>query len=90
MTADDGNSFACPRCGSVARQPMDLEEGYCGACHDWVVVPVKIVIGRQGFTVGWLDKSADATGAHRLAALLRDVAEMIDMDETFRDIVSTL
>lgn len=28
-------SFTCPRCGRTSHHPMDVTEGYCGACHDW-------------------------------------------------------
>jgi hypothetical protein len=28
-------SFKCPDCGLVSFNPIDVEEGYCGACHDW-------------------------------------------------------
>lgn len=30
-------SFTCPRCGAVTHHPMDVHEGYCGACHDWTL-----------------------------------------------------
>lgn len=30
-----GQSFTCPRCGRTSRHPVDVAEGYCGACHDW-------------------------------------------------------
>lgn len=32
---DSPPRFTCPRCGKVSAHPKDLEEGYCGACHDW-------------------------------------------------------
>lgn len=28
-------SFTCPRCGATSHNPTDVEEGYCGACHDF-------------------------------------------------------
>ncbi|MFG2056664.1 hypothetical protein ACGFI9_21840 [Micromonospora sp. NPDC048930] len=28
-------SFTCPVCGRVSHHPRDVDEGYCGACHDW-------------------------------------------------------
>lgn len=28
-------SFTCPACGRTSRNPKDVEEGYCGHCHDW-------------------------------------------------------
>lgn len=31
--------FICPRCGLVSWHPKDLEEGYCGRCHDWTAPP---------------------------------------------------
>jgi hypothetical protein len=37
------NSFKCPRCGTVSYLPHDLEEGYCGHCHDWTASPHGIV-----------------------------------------------
>ena len=27
--------FQCPRCGMVSHHPKDIEQGYCGQCHDW-------------------------------------------------------
>lgn len=31
--------FTCPRCARTSYHPQDLEEGYCGACHDWTGRP---------------------------------------------------
>lgn len=28
-------AFTCPRCQRSSYSPIDLVEGYCGACHDW-------------------------------------------------------
>ena len=28
-------TFTCPRCGMTSGHPMDVQEGYCGNCHDW-------------------------------------------------------
>lgn len=28
-------TFTCPRCGMTSAHPKDVEEGYCGNCHDW-------------------------------------------------------
>lgn len=28
-------SFTCPRCGRTSYNRTDIDEGYCGACHDW-------------------------------------------------------
>lgn len=28
-------SITCPRCGITSRHPKDVEEGYCGNCHDF-------------------------------------------------------
>jgi hypothetical protein len=27
--------FTCPRCGMTSYHPRDLQEGYCGNCHDF-------------------------------------------------------
>ena len=27
--------FTCPRCGMTSHNPKDVEQGYCGNCHDW-------------------------------------------------------
>lgn len=35
--------FKCPKCGAVSYNKHDLEEGYCGACHDWTAPPYGIV-----------------------------------------------
>jgi hypothetical protein len=37
--AAPGQRFTCPRCGRSSSHPMDLVEGYCGACHDWTGTP---------------------------------------------------
>lgn len=34
-----GERFVCPRCGRVSSHPTDLQEGYCGACHDFTGMP---------------------------------------------------
>jgi predicted RNA-binding Zn-ribbon protein involved in translation (DUF1610 family) len=31
----DDKSFTCPKCGRVTCNPHDIENGYCGACHDF-------------------------------------------------------
>lgn len=31
----DAPSIACPRCGKISYHPKDIEQGYCGHCHDW-------------------------------------------------------
>lgn len=30
-------SLTCPRCGMTSYHPDDVEQGYCGRCHDWTV-----------------------------------------------------
>lgn len=32
------SAFTCPRCGMSSAHPKDIEQGYCGACHDWTGV----------------------------------------------------
>lgn len=27
--------FECPECGEVSYSKKDIQEGYCGRCHDW-------------------------------------------------------
>lgn len=29
------DGFHCPKCKRVSHHPKDIEEGYCGHCHDW-------------------------------------------------------
>jgi hypothetical protein len=29
------DAFTCPRCRMTSHHPTDLEQGYCGNCHDW-------------------------------------------------------
>ena len=29
------DSITCPRCGMTSHHPADVEQGYCGNCHDW-------------------------------------------------------
>jgi ribosomal protein S27AE len=28
-------SITCPRCGATSYNPNDIQQGYCGRCHDW-------------------------------------------------------
>lgn len=28
-------TFTCPRCGMTSAHPQDVDQGYCGNCHDW-------------------------------------------------------
>jgi hypothetical protein len=30
-----GPGFTCPRCGMTSHHPTDIEQAYCGNCHDW-------------------------------------------------------
>jgi hypothetical protein len=30
-----GQAFACPRCGRTSYHPKDVQERYCGACHEF-------------------------------------------------------
>ena len=32
-------SITCPRCERTSHHPRDVDEGYCGHCHDWTGVP---------------------------------------------------
>ena len=32
---DELTKFVCPVCGMTSHNPHDIEEGYCGNCHDW-------------------------------------------------------
>lgn len=35
MTTVHVPHFTCPRCGAVSYNRNDIEQGYCGRCHDW-------------------------------------------------------
>jgi hypothetical protein len=39
MATDGTTSFTCPDCGATSHHPMDVNEGYCGRCHDWTGKP---------------------------------------------------
>ena len=28
-------SITCPQCGRTSYHPMDIQEKYCGHCHEW-------------------------------------------------------
>jgi ribosomal protein L37E len=34
----DAVSITCPRCGMTSYNPTDVEQGYCGNCHDYTGV----------------------------------------------------
>jgi len=38
-----GQAIQCPRCGAVSVHPKDIEEGYCGRCHDWTTRCASVV-----------------------------------------------
>lgn len=44
MTTTDSESdyptVICPRCGMTSHHPTDVEQGYCGRCHDWTGNPL--------------------------------------------------
>jgi ribosomal protein S27AE len=31
--------FVCPTCKATSYNPHDIDDGYCGRCHDWTAVP---------------------------------------------------
>jgi hypothetical protein len=33
----DDAAYTCPRCGAVSHHPKDVQERYCGACHQFEV-----------------------------------------------------
>jgi DNA-binding transcriptional ArsR family regulator len=35
LVATSVPSITCPRCGMTSHNPNDVEQGYCGNCHDW-------------------------------------------------------
>lgn len=53
-------SITCPRCGRTSYNPNDVEQGYCGACHDWTGAEMnqqRIELSDQDLSVlilGWL------------------------------------
>lgn len=40
-------SFKCPWCRKVSYHPKDVEEGYCGNCHDWTREKDKFITKRE-------------------------------------------
>lgn len=54
-------SITRPKCGRTSYHPKDIEEGYCGWCHDWTQVPPDAKLPRnqlgQRLAPGvWVDK----------------------------------
>jgi hypothetical protein len=39
MGDDDTAGITCPHCSRTSRNPHDIEQGYCGNCHDWTSPP---------------------------------------------------
>jgi len=35
-------SITCPDCGRTSYNPNDIEQGYCGYCHDWTSHPASV------------------------------------------------
>lgn len=35
MTDTEPEEFVCPGCGKASADPLDMEFGWCGACHDY-------------------------------------------------------
>lgn len=44
--------FQCPRCGAVSANPTDLEESYCGRCHDWTGKGLEVLQAEMPHIVG--------------------------------------
>lgn len=48
-------SYTCPVCRSVSYNPNDVEQGYCGKCHDFTRLTGELVEVRPGLTMpDWL------------------------------------
>lgn len=65
---DSRTSITCPRCGRTSHHPKDVEEGYCGNCHDWTSQRQKPVdMGRSEdntTSVLGVGRSTDASHCH--------------------------
>jgi len=44
-------SITCPECGMTSYHPKDIEEGYCGNCHDWTTPKSRNPEGRGEMSV---------------------------------------
>jgi hypothetical protein len=42
MTATTPPPYTCPRCGAVSHHPKDAEQGYCGRCHAFTRVSLRL------------------------------------------------
>jgi len=39
QTGPARDSITCPQCGRTSYNVNDIEQGYCGNCHDWTSAP---------------------------------------------------
>jgi hypothetical protein len=66
-------SITCPSCGRTSHHPKDIEEGYCGFCHDWtqpdppVNVRISYLDGSED-PVELVYLGQDASGVHQWEA----------------------
>ena len=60
-------TITCPRCGMTSAHPKDIEQGYCGNCHDWTGLDGMGNIERYDCPVChfWKNNAADVGGPCR-------------------------
>lgn len=84
-----GPQFVCPQCGKKSWHPADADEGYCGMCREFTGLPVAITVGGTvTAVVGWLDRGDTREIRTRLAELLRVVADHLDAEPRFAEIIT--
>lgn len=75
-------SFTCPRCGRTTSHPINVEMGYCGACHDWTGLEaaakrrrgsVKLVIELLNPELDLWVKASELTDGHQPGSISSQV-----------------
>jgi len=74
-------NFTCPRCHRTTYNPTDVEQGYCGACHDWTrpksgTLPVRFLLYVDGALIEEAVAEMDPSGPdNALWTFLQTLAE---------------
>jgi hypothetical protein len=75
-------SITCPKCGATSHHPMDVQNRYCGRCHNWHVLLALLECERRGIDTQslafMLGMSLDQFSS-RISALLNGGGEEEDL-----------
>lgn len=78
------NSITCPVCGKTSYHPTDINEGYCGNCHDYTSRSTAVHVFEMGLAERALDKwIQQEVEAKNLTVLLQ--GDSVNMTTTLKE-----